>query len=50
MLTIATATEDKTQFDDYNKVFFFLKYSLRNAEILYYSNQFDLHKNDLGKS
>ena len=27
-----------------------MKSSLRNAEILYYSNQFDLHKNDLAKS
>ena len=50
MHTIALATKDKTKFDDYNKVKNLLKSSLRNAEILYYSNQFDLHKNDLAKS
>ena len=27
-----------------------LKSSLRNGDILYYSNQFNLHKNDLAKS
>ena len=48
--TIALATKDKTKFDDHNKVKNLLKSSLRNAEILYYSNQFDLHKNDLAKS
>ena len=50
MHTIALATKDKTKFDDYNKVKNLVKSSLRNAEILYYSNQFDLHKNDLAKS
>ena len=50
MHTIALATKDKTKFDDYNKVKNLLKSSLRNAKILYYSNQFDLHKNDLAKS
>ena len=50
MHTIALATKDKTQFDDYNEVKNLLKSSLRNAKILYYSNQFDLHKNDLAKS
>ena len=50
MHTIALATKDKTKCDGYNKVKNLLKYSLRNAEILYYSNQFDLHKNDLAKS
>ena len=50
MHTIALATKDKTKFDDYNKVKNLLKSSLRNAEIVYYSNQFDLHKNDLAKS
>ena len=41
---IASATKDKTKFADYNKVKTMLKYSLRNAEILYYSNQFNIHK------
>ena len=50
MHTIALATKDKTKFDDYNKVKNLLKSSLRNAEILYYSNQFDLQKNDLATS
>ena len=39
-----------TKFADYNKVKNVLKSSLRNAEIAYYSNQFNLHKNDLAKS
>ena len=47
---IASATKDKTQFADYNKVKNLLKSSLRNADILYYSNQFNIHKNDLAKS
>ena len=34
----------------YNKVKNLLKSSLRNAKILYYSNQFNIHKNDLAKS
>ena len=50
MHTIAFATRDKTKYDDYNKVKNFLKSSLRNVEILYYSNQFELHNNDLTKS
>ena len=50
MHTIALVTKDKTKFDDYNNVKNLLKYSLRNAEFLYYSNQFNLHKNDLAKS
>ena len=50
MHTIALAIKDKTKFDEYNKVKNLLKYSPRNAEILYYSNQFDLHKDDLAKS
>ena len=41
---IASATKDKTKFADYNKAKNLLKSSLRNAEILYYSNQFNLHK------
>ena len=41
---------DITKFADYNKVNKLLKSSLRNAEIVYYSNQFNLHKNDLAKS
>ena len=47
---IASATKDKTKFADSNKVKNLLKSSLRNAEILYYSNQFNIHKNDLAKS
>ena len=47
--TIALATKDKTKFDDYNKVKNLLKSSLRNAEILYYSNMFDIHKKWLSK-
>ena len=46
----ASSTKDITKFADYNKVKNLLKSSLRNAEILYYSNQFNLHKNDLAKS
>ena len=47
---IASATKYKRKFADYNKVKNLLKSSLRNAEILYYSNQFNIHKNDLAKS
>ena len=36
--TIALATKDNTKFNDFNKVKNLLKSSLRNAEILYYSN------------
>ena len=50
MHTIALATKDKTKFDDYNKVTNLLKSSLTNVEILYYSNQFDLHTNDFARS
>ena len=46
----ASSTKDITKFADYNKVKDLLKSSLRNAEILYYSIQFNLHKNDLAKS
>ena len=46
----ASPTRDITKFADYNKAKNFLKSSLRNAEILYYSNQFNLHKNDIAKS
>ena len=46
----ASSTKDITKFADYSKVKNLLKSSLRNAEILYYSNQFNLHRNDLGKS
>ena len=46
----ASSTKDITKFADYNKVKNLLKASLRNTEILYYSNQFNLHTNDLAKS
>ena len=46
----ASLTKDITKFADYNKVKNLLKSSLRNAEIVYYSNQFNIHKNDLAKS
>ena len=40
----SSLTKDITKFADYNKVKNLLKSSLRNAEIVYYSNQFNLHK------
>ena len=46
----ASLTKDTTKFADYNKINNLLKSSLRNAEIAYYSNQFNLHKNYLAKS
>ena len=46
----ASLTKDITKFAYYNKVKKLLKSSLRNADIVYYSNQFNLHKNDLAKS
>ena len=50
MFCIINYTKDITKFADYNKVKNLLKSSLRNAEIAYYSNKFNLHKNDLAKS
>ena len=39
-----------TCIDDYNQVKNVLKLSMRNAQIVYYSNQFNLYKNNLAKS
>ena len=47
---IASATKDKTQFAEYNKIKKLLKSYLGNAEILYYSNRFNIHTNHLAKS
>lgn len=46
----ALESSDETIFKDYNKTKNILKSSLRNAEIQYFSNQFDLHKHDISRS
>ena len=48
--SLAISSRDDKIMDDYKETKKNLQSALRNSEITYFSNQLDIHRNDMGKS